>query len=389
MVGAREMHHRSMQQRSTSSGPVVAMGRALTAVLVAAGAGMLPSPAAAQQSASGFQAAEIIDHRGFGSPLPAATAEIPAKWRTEGGVDWNRGTNCVANQMRLQWRASAPDDRQALELMHGFSWQVQGASIPMNPCPVLPLSTTRAFLQAVVQQRRQGARILEYRDRPDIAEAAARAAPPANAGQQQMRQRQDSGQLFIAWQASGQTYHEVLSATVAFTEVGGTVMGGTALVLAQRAPAGQLNVALGEQFMKSLKVNPHWMAMARESTSSAERRFSEDQRRRIASWHATEMARINAQGAADRAAIRAETAREVGRINAQTYANTQATNDRIHRRTMEGIGEYNTYRDSSGRQVRSSIHGGDRVLRNPDGTYTSTRDPYYRPPGSEELQRVR
>ena len=389
MVGAREMHHRALHRRSASSVPVAAIGRALAAVLVAAGAGVLSSPAAAQPSAPGFQAAEIIDHRGFGQPVPAATAEIPAKWRTEGGVDWNRGTNCVANQMRLQWRASAPDDRQALELMHGFNWQVQGASIPMNPCPVLPISTTRAFLQAVVQQRRQGAQILEYRDRPDIAEAAARAAPPPNAGQQQMRQRQDSGQLFIAWQANGQTYHEVLSATVAFTEVGGTMMGGTGMVLAQRAPAGQLNVALGEQFMKSLKVNPHWMAMARESTSSAERRFSDDQRRRIASWHASEMARINAQGAADRAAIRADAAREVSRINAQTYANTQATNDRIHRRTMEGIGEYNTYRDSSGQQVRSSIHGGDRVLRNPDGTYTSTRDPYYRPPGSEELQRVR
>lgn len=389
MVGAREMRHRATRQRNTPSASVVAVGRALMAMLATAGAGMLASPTAAQQPPAGFQAAEIIDHRGFGGPLPAATAEIPGRWRTEGGVDWDRSTNCVSNQIRLQWRASAPDDRQVLELMHGFNWQVQGASIPMNPCPVLPVSTTRAFLQAVVQQRRQGAQILEYRDRPDIAEAAARAAPPVNAGQQQMRRRYDSGQLFIAWQAGGQIYHEVLSATVTFSEVGGTMMGGTGMVLAQRAPAGQLNVALGEQFARSLKINPHWMAMAHESTGSAERRFSDDQRRRIASWHASEMARINAQGAADRAAIRADAAREVSRINSQTYANTQATNDRIHRRTLEGVGEYNTYRDSSGQQVRSSIHGGDRVLRNPDGTYTSTRDPYYRPPGSEELQRVR
>jgi hypothetical protein len=387
MVGVREQPHRAGQRRGVPRAPVAAIGRTL-AVLSVAGV-LLPSPAAAQQPAAGFQAAEIIDHRGFGGPLPAATAEIPVKWRTEGGVDWDRATHCVANQVRLQWRASAPDDRQALELMHGFSWQIQGASIPTNPCPVLPLSTTRDFLQAVVQQRRQGARILEYRDRPDIAEAAARAAPPVQAGQLPVQQRQDAGQLFIAWQAGGQIYHEVLSATVAFTAMGSSVMGSTGMVLAQRAPAGQLNVALGDQFAKTLKINPHWMAMARESTGSAERRFSEDQRRRIASWHASEMARINAQGAADRAAIRADTAREVGRINAQTYANTQATNDRIHRRTMEGIGEYNTYRDSSGQQVRSSIHGGDRVLRNPDGTYTSTRDPYYRPPGSEELQRVR
>jgi hypothetical protein len=164
---------------------------------------------------------------------------------------------------------------------------------------------------------------------------------------------------------------------------------GTGVVVAQRAPVGRLDVRLGEQVADSFKSNPHWAALVRESTSSAERRFSENQRREIDAWHAAEMARINAKGAADRAAIRAEANREVARINNQTYANTQATNDRIHRRNLEGIGEYNTYRDSSGNQVRSSIHGGDRVLRLPDGNYTSTRNPYYNPPGSEELQRVR
>jgi hypothetical protein len=40
-----------------------------------------------------------------------------------------------------------------------------------------------------------------------------------------------------------------------------------------------------------------------------------------------------------------------------------ATNDRIHRRALGGIGEYNTYRTPEGGTVRSSIHGGERVLR--------------------------
>ena len=100
------------------------------------------------------------------------------------------------------------------------------------------------------------------------------------------------------------------------------------------------------------------------------------------------MARINAEGAADRAAIRAAANRDVAKIHSDINANTQATNDRIHRRTMEGIGEYNTYQDG-GQQVRSSIHGGQRVLRTPNGTYMSTNDPYFNPAGSRELQRVR
>ncbi len=161
------------------------------------------------------------------------------------------------------------------------------------------------------------------------------------------------------------------------------------MVTAQRAPSGRLDISLGELIAGSIKANPHWLVMTRESIGNAEKRFSSNQRRQIDTWHAAEMARINAKGAADRAAIRAQTSREVSAINAQTHANTQATNDQMHRRGLEAIGEYNTYRDSSGNQVRSSIHDGDRVLRLPDGNYTSTRDPYYKPAGSEELKQVR
>ena len=46
----------------------------------------------------------------------------------------------------------------------------------MNPCPALPFDSAQAFLRAVVQQRRAGARVLEYRNRPEFAQAAAKGA---------------------------------------------------------------------------------------------------------------------------------------------------------------------------------------------------------------------
>jgi hypothetical protein len=165
-------------------------------------------------------------------------------------------------------------------------------------------------------------------------------------------------------------------------------MGGVNMVFAHRAPNGQLDFDLGERMFRSMRLEARWGEQMVASLSASEQRFSSDQRRKIDEWHAREMARINAEGAADRAAIRAATSREVARIGAQTNASTQATNDTIHRRTMEGIGEYNTYQGDNGSTVRSSIHGGPRVMSNGSGAYFSTNDPYFNPAGSRELRRV-
>ncbi|MEH0168601.1 hypothetical protein [Roseateles microcysteis] len=343
--------------------------------------------APAQAMAQGEQAVDIVDAQGFGQPIAAASAMIPAGWRTQGGVNWNRQTNCVGNQMRIEWLASSPDGQQALEILHGFSWQVQGTQIQMNPCPAVPFNSTQAFLAGVVQQRRPGAQIVEYRDRADLSQAA-RAATAAPQGGTRMHF--DAGQMLIAYQVNGQPVRELFSASVTFSELQGNVVGGTSMVFAQRAPEGQLDPKVGDRITSSIKANPQWVAMLQGSTRNAEQRFSSNQRQEIERWHAGEMARINAKGAADRAAIRSQTNAEVAQIYSNTNANTQATNDNMHRRNLEAIGEYNTYRDANGNNVRASIHGGQRVIRNPDGTYTTTSNPYATPPvGGEELKKVR
>lgn len=326
----------------------------------------------------------IVDAQGFGAPMVAVLVDLPAGWQSQGGVQWDRRTNCAANQLRLGWMAASADGRQAFELMHGLSWQLQGRAVQMNPCPVLPFASARDFLMAVVQQRRPGARLLDYRDRPDLAREAAAKATAAPS----VRMQHDAGELLVAWAAPAGEVQERFSATVQFTEVQASVMGGTAMVMAQRALGGAPDAAVGERIARSLRPDPQWLALVQQGGQAAVERFSAAQRQHIERWHAGEMARINAQGAADRAAIRAQTQQDVARIQSQTWADTQATNDRMHRRTLEGVGEYNTFQGRTGGPVQSSIHGGDRVLRQPDGTVFSTHDPYLRPPGSEELRRV-
>ena len=67
---------------------------------------------------------------------------------------------------------------------------------------------------------------------------------------------------------------------------------------------------------------------------------------------------------------------------------TQATNDRIHRRNLEGIGEYNTYKDpGSNVPVRGTIHN-NHAWKFGDGRYVSTNDPNFMPGNGVELKRI-
>ena len=344
------------------------------------------APAVAERPATGgadaFERVDIVDPAGFGQPVIAAVARVPAAWHAQGGIGWNRATHCIANQLQIAWSARSPDGTQAIEILPGFNWQVQGTQIDMNPCPAMPFASTRDFLLAVVQQHRPGARIVRYRDRPDAA-GAGTAAPNPDA-----QVHQQAGQVLIAYVQDGREMREQLGATVAFSNAGGNIVAGTAMVFAQRAPADAFDDALGERIAASIQPDPQWLAMVREAGNRAVAQYAGRQRAAIDDWHSRRMALISARGAAERAAIAADTRREVAAINAGTHANTVATNDRIHARGLEAIGEYNRYRGTDGSEVRAGLHGGDRVLQGQGGEAFSTDDPYFNPAGSTELERV-
>src|SRR5688572_12573084 len=165
-------------------------------------------------SAESAQTVAITDTGGFAEPMTAATVEIPGGWRSHGGVLWNHGTNCMSNKVRFEWRARSRDDLHGFEIMPGYTWQVRGTQLQMNPCPPQPFRSAREFLEAVVQQRRAGARVLQYRDRPDL--AAARVAQAGPKAHPQIRSRVEAGQVLIAYQSDGVEFREVVGTTVEF-----------------------------------------------------------------------------------------------------------------------------------------------------------------------------
>jgi len=315
----------------------------------------------------------LVDQQGFGQPTIAARGQIPAGWRPEGGIGWNNADNCVTNQMQVQWRATAPDGLTAFELLPGFSWQIAGAQVPMNPCPVTPWTTAREFLSMVAERMRPGSRILGYKDRPDLARRV----------QTRPGVRMDAGDLTIAYMMNGQELNEILSAEVS---INGGALGATAYVAASRAPAGRLDLALHEKIKGSIKGNPEYITMIGQRGTAAANRFAQQQSAEIQQWHNRRMGEINAAGAAARAGIAAQTSRDVAAINAQTYANTSATNDAIHRDNIGAIREESTWvNPSTGGTAVGSIHGGQRVLDTGNGTFVRTDDPYYNPAGSSEM----
>lgn len=335
---------------------------------------------------SSMQPAQIVDSNGFGQPMLAAEVQIPAGWQSVGGISWNDSTNCVANQMQVAWTTMAPDSLTAVEILPGFSWQVAGTEIQMNPCPAAPYRSTRDFLQATVQRTRPGARVLDYQDQPEVARQAAQSAPP----NPQAQVRVDAGRLLIAYSKDGVDMREVLSAVVTFSAMQGNVVGGTSTINALRAPNGRLDFDLGQRIADSMRANPQWMQAMRQRSNASLQRFSSAQSNSINDWHNRQMAIINARGAADRAAIRMRTNQEVSGIYNAIAANTSATSDAIHKQTMSGVQEVNNYAGVDGGTVQSSIHGGDQVFQdtgNPANAY-STDAPYPDPPaGYVELER--
>ncbi len=332
----------------------------------------------------GWQEVTIMDNSGFNQPLTAGSARIPADWITRGGVTWDKNTQCTGNMMRMSWQASSADGLQGFEIRPGYNWQVQGTEIAFNPCAPMPINSVREYLDMVVNQRYGGrARILQYRDRPDLVQALAQGARGTGGAQAYY----EAGQMLIGYAQDGREYRESLVTTLSFSRLQGNVVAGTPGIYAQHAPDGQLDFNLGERLRESIRAKKQWLDMWGQLTRATADRVARDQSNGITRWHNDQMTAINLRGTNDRAQIRQQTLHEVSQIYSDTWKTGQDTDERIQRRTLEAVGEYNTYNDPvSNTPVRATIHN-DYVWRVND-SYISTNDPNYAPANGVQLQRI-
>ena len=116
-----------------------------------------------------FEPAVILDATGFAQPMAAATLFIPHGWRTTGGVFWANEYMC-ANGYNFGWSATSPDGLTSMAVWPQAAWEANTSGTPSTRpgCPLLNINTVRGYLEGLLQQMVPGARVLDFRERPDL-----------------------------------------------------------------------------------------------------------------------------------------------------------------------------------------------------------------------------
>lgn len=374
----------------SAASPAVAAQPPAAATDAGAAPAAIPVAAAATPQSPAPTALVPVEIRDEDGSL-AETLMIPADWQIVGGVRWNDATGCPGLMVQRTWTAIGPDSLTSVAVLPGFNWQHAGTEIPTSACPVAPFRTLRELLQATAGQLHADARILDYEDTTaqHQAELAAAGAQPTV----QPPPETEAGRILVAYRdAEGIEMREILSASMNTFRMQGNVVSNVPSIAAQRAPDGRLDPAIGSRILATSKADPQWLTRFQQRSKRNMDRFFSQQRQQIDQWHQRQMAMINARGMADRHAIRMRTNQEVANIYGSIAASNSATSDRMHRRSLEAIGEYNSYSGVGGSTVQSSIHGGDRVFQstNDPSQAFSTSAPYAAPPaGYVELERQR
>ena len=313
----------------------------------------------------------VMDTQGFEQPLVAFSILVPTSWHPEGGIVWNPGASpCGGMGYNYQWHATSADGRFGVFVVPTMTWRFNTSGMPgSDGCPNTQITNIGEYLQFVVERYRQGAQILDYRPRPDLAEGFKHmnSVTPMPLGE--LRNWVEAGEVLIAYTNGGVDTRETVAAVVAFNllrsePVAGMpaadyLSGGSFPGFAAFAPAGQLNFQFTEAIRKSVRPGPEWS-------------------RRIAQHHA-KMSGIALKGAADRAAILRQHYKDMDRMRAESWKSWNESSDRMHREATETIRGVETYNDP--------YHGGtvelDSTYENAwqldDGSYVLTNDPSFEP----------
>jgi hypothetical protein len=361
------------------------------ATLVEAGSASAQTPAKqAPQKVSGpakalpadavqVQVVQIMDPGGFGSPMVAARALVPAGWKTEGGVKWAQSVQCV-DPATFQWAAISPDGASRIELFPTEAWQASNSGVRQE-CQYGEMQDMKSYLAAYIMRRYPGAQPGQFRQRMDFLDAQkdyiqARIAMINNSGTG-MRAWADAGELEYTHNEGGKDVSGLVAASGMFygsqlaNPLGGpplmTITGGTNATFHARAPKGQLDLKKIEAMRKSVKLDPKW----------AQEMFKLQ----------AKLGQIQTQGVRERAAIivaggAAMTASTIAANNAATqgYADRMAASDRQQRERIESIRGVETYDDP--------VYGGQVQLDNTFDhawrvsnaeSYILTNDPNFNP----------
>ncbi|MGI9325384.1 MAG: hypothetical protein ACR2PZ_09215 [Pseudomonadales bacterium] len=334
---------------------------------------LIASPALAQQTAANhlrFDRAIILDTTGFQQPLAASTMFIPHGWQVQGGVVWGQQYVCT-NGYAVSWTATSPDAYSQIAILPQIGWQSNNYGAPPSQgCAAANHSDAASYLRSLAQQWRPGARVLDFRRRPDLERelGVANTTTPMPMGD--IRTWTEAGEVLFAFNDRGRDMRGSISGAVSFnfsrTDAGlgtGTMNALIAIAYpayAVVAPNGNLDLKFYEGLRRTLKANPQWTAQI--------------------SQHNRKMSGIALQGARERAQITANSNRELARIRDEAWNSYQQSSDRRAREFTEYIREVETYADANapGGTVELSQHY-QQAWKLDDGSYVLSNDVNFEP----------
>lgn len=318
----------------------------------------------------------IVDATGFAQPMAAASIFVPHGWRTDGGVYWAREFMCT-NGYNFIWTAYAPDQSMSIGIAPQTAWEMNSmGAAPTRPgCQIQQIQSARQYLQMQVQNTIRGARILDYRDRPDLIREIGfqPSRTPMPAGE--IRKWAEGGEILFAFNQNGRDMRGSMAAVVQFdhnisdySQVAGGLPGSRTEFLSAfahpgwvaTAPNGQFNFAFFEALRKSIRPNPQWgKAIAGHNTRIALGALEETRKR---------------------AAMVQETNDYISKLRQETWNSQQESADRRFREFGELMKGVETYKDEwgpGGQRELSSHYNHAWRLR--DGTYVLTDDANFDP----------
>jgi len=201
--------------------------------------------------------AEIVDYHGFERPLVASTILVPAPWQVEGVVVWNpQGATC-GNGYNFDWRATSPDGSFGVQIlpMEQWQWSSWAMSAP-GGCPSARITSVRQYIEWRLGRTRPGARILDFRRRPDMEQEPRPFNRTTPMPMGEMRSWVQAGEALIAYRQGGVDMRETVACVVLFSVMRSAPMmgmpateylqGATLPAFAMRAPSGRLDFRLAE-----------------------------------------------------------------------------------------------------------------------------------------------
>jgi len=353
--------------------------RVAAAAALAALALGVPSSSAQQQPGGGIRVKQVaaMDNNGFDRPLPAFSLMVPFDWKTEGGVVWARDP-CNAMGYNFAFEASSPDRAFGVSVLPTASWSAYyGMPAPQSGCAQADIRSADAFLQWYVPRLVPGARLLDYRPRPDLLkEAGVSASQTALGGGAYTETAADAGEVLVAFESEGRQLRGSVAAVIVLWHshfpgspsmmagVPGTpdmdVFGGSSLpAFGAFAPDGALDLRTAELIRKSIVPGAEWS-------------------RRIAE-HRAVINRQNRQTATNIGNIQAQTSREIGDMISKGYRDRSAVQDRMHRESVEAIRGVETYDDPYNGGTVQLDNTYDHAWQLNDGSYVLTDDPSFNP----------